>query len=328
MPELTTKYLGLELKNPVVIASCGFGDSVDKIKDLEQKGAAAVVLKSIFEEEILREAEKEAAEKMQNHEMWETFDYIDHHLKGVRLNRYTDLIADAKKETSIPVIASINCTSNHEWTYFANNIETAGADAIELNIFILPSDPKKNASDIEGTYMDIIKKVRSKVDIPISVKLSYYFSDLANMTAKISKSGINGIVMFNRSYSPDFDIEEQKIVSTNVLSTPDEQLLPLRWIALMSDTLDCSIAASTGVHDGEDAIKMILAGADVVQIASTLYNNGTGQITKILDKIENWMQKHGYETLDDFRGNLSQKNIENPHVWERVQFMKYFSEIR
>jgi dihydroorotate dehydrogenase (fumarate) len=327
MPNLKTKYLGLELKNPIIAASSGFTDTVDKIVDLEEKGCSAVVLKSIFEEEILREAELEAAEMMKNHEMRESFDYIDHHLKGLKINRYIDLINDAKKAVSIPVIASINCSSGHEWLYFAKNIVESGADAIELNMFILPSNPNKTAQDIEEQYLNILRKVRSEINIPVSVKTSYYFANLSNMMVKIAETGVEGIVMFNRQYSPDFDINELKLTRSNVLSSPKEQLLPLRWIALLSDKLNCSIAASTGIHDGEDAIKMMLAGADVVQLASTLYRNGTSQITNIIKKLEEWMTIHKYDSISDFRGKMSFGNIENPHNWERVQFMKYFSEI-
>jgi len=327
MPDLKTKYLGLELKNPIIAASSGFTDTVDKIVDLEEKGCSAVVIKSIFEEEILREAELEATEMMKNHEMRESFDYIDHHLKGIRINRYVDLINNAKNAVSIPVIASVNCTSGHEWLYFAKNIVESGADALELNMFILPSNPSKTAQDIEEQYLNILRKVKTEINIPVAVKTSYYFANLSNMMLKIADTGVDGIVMFNRQYSPDFDINELKLTRSNVLSSPREQLIPLRWIALLSDKLNCSIAASTGIHDGEDAIKMLLAGADVVQLASTLYRNGTSQVANIIKKLEDWMSIHKYETIEDFRGKMSFGNIENPHNWERVQFMKYFSEI-
>ena len=328
MPDLITKYLGLELKNPIIAASCGFTDTVEKIVELEEKGCSAVVIKSIFEEEILREAEVEAAEMMKNHAMRESFDYIDHHLKGIKVNQYIDLINNAKKAVSIPVFASVNCSSGHEWLYFAKNIEESGADGLELNMFILPSNPNKTAEDIEKLYLDILKKVKSEIKIPVAVKTSYYFANLSNMMIKIADTGVDGIVMFNRHYSPDFDIDEMKITRSNVLSSPRELLLPLRWVALLSDRLNCSIAASTGVHDGEDAIKMLLAGADVVQVASTLYRNGPNQINNILNKIVDWMNKHDYTSINDFRGKMSFKNIENPHSWERVQFMKYFSNYK
>jgi dihydroorotate dehydrogenase (fumarate) len=259
--------------------------------------------------------------------MRESFDYIDHHLKGLKINRYIDLINETKKAVSIPVIASINCSSGHEWLYFAKNIEESGADALELNMFILPSNPNKTAEDIEKLYLDILKKVKSEINIPVAVKTSYYFANLSNMMMKIADIGVEGIVMFNRQYSPDFDIDELKITRSNVLSSPRELLLPLRWVALLSDRLNCDIAASTGVHEGTDAIKMLLAGADAVQIASTLYRNGTIQIKKILDDINNWMEKHEYSSISDFKGKMSFKRVENPQNWERVQFMKYFSEL-
>ncbi len=328
MPDLSTKYLNLELKNPIIASSSGLTDTVDKIKDLEAKGCAAVVLKSIYEEEILLEADMEASKMMKNHEMRESFDYIDHHLKGLKINRYIDLINEAKNAVSIPVIASINCSSGHEWTYFAKNIQESGADALELNMFMLPSNPNKTAADIEKNYLEILTKVKSELSMPVAVKTSFYFANLVNMMQKIADTGIDGIVMFNRFYSPDFDIDELNFTRSNVLSTSRELMMPLRWVAMLSDQLQCSIASSTGVHEGEDAIKMLLAGADAVQIASTLYRNGTDKVTDILNKIEEWMTKHEYNSINEFRGKMSIKNIKDPHIWERVQFMKYFSEIK
>lgn len=328
MPNLQSKYLGLELKSPIVIASSGLTESIDSIKSLESNGAGAVVIKSIFEEEILREAEDISAEKMKHHHLRETFDYIDHHIKGKRIEEYTQLISQAKKATNIPVIASINCITSHEWTFFAKNIEEAGADALELNIFISPSEITKSSQEIEESYLQIIEKIRKQTSIPIALKISHYFTNLASMIKKLSESGIQGIVLFNRFFSPDIDLDKEEVMSSNVLSMPNEISLPLRWTAIMSSQINCDLAASTGVHSGNAMIKMLLAGANVVQVASTIYRNGPEYIQTMLRDLNRWMEAKDYNTIDDFRGKLSRNNTDNPAAYERMQFMKYFSGIK
>ncbi len=324
MVDLSTKYMGLSLKNPLIAGSSGLTGSAKGVKDLEESGAGAVVLKSVFEEEIVYEMDdvlKEAASQGLN---MDQFDYYDYELKGKKLDQYAALIKESKQAVSIPVMASINCTYSHEWTYYAKSLEAAGADGLELNMFFLPTDLSRDPEEMERAYFEIVDKVRKEVSIPVALKISYYFSCLGSMIQKLSKRGVSALVLFNRFYSPDFDIEKLQVVPTNVLSTPGELPISLRWIALMSQKVDCDLAASTGVHDGKALVKQLLAGAKAVQVASTLYRNGKGHIGTMLSELEAWMNRHGYGKLDDFRGKMSQQKSENPAVYERVQFMKYF----
>lgn len=325
MSDLSVNYLGLQLKNPLVIASCGLTDSVKKIEYLESKGAAAVVLKSLFEEEIIIEME-EAGHSMTGRQFVfpETLDYMDSVGKKDMLQNYLDLIRDAKKTVKIPVIASINCVSSQKWTYFAKEIENAGADALELNLFFLPSDKTRGEKELTVITNEIVTKVKAKVTIPLSLKISPYQSNLMTYIENIDKKGINGIVLFNRSWSPDIDIHNFVITSGYVLSTPSNMGNTLRWVSLASGRIKCDIAATTGIHDGEGVIKQILAGAKVVQLASILYINGPSYLTEIVDFLTNWMNENEFQSLNDFRGRLCQANAGNPASWERVQFMKHF----
>jgi dihydroorotate dehydrogenase (fumarate) len=329
MIDLTTKYLGLELKNPIIVGSCSLTSTLEDIIQLEQNGAAAVVLKSLFEEEILNEAATDLKEAVKSNliysQLSETLDYIDLHTKEKRLSAYLKLISDAKKKTLIPVIASINCITDSEWIDFASKIQDAGADGLELNIFLNPMDLV--SKDYEKTTQRIIKKVLKAVSIPVSIKLSDCFTNLSNIILELSESGIAGMVLFNRFYTPDIDIYSLNIVSGKIHSCENEYTKPLRWIALLSDKIKCSIAASTGIHDGSAAVKQILAGADAVQIVSTIYLNGKKQINQILSEMEKWMFDKGIFSLRQFQGQASYKNASNPAVFERMQFMKYYGRI-
>ena len=324
--DLSTKYLGLNLRNPVIVGSSGLTDSADKIADLEKFGAGAVVLKSIFEEEITMEYEKVLSEEAPSRYKDDYLDYFDYKIKEQNLSDYIKLISEAKKKVKIPIIASINCTSSHEWTYFAKKLEEAGADALELNIFILPSTLNKSIDDIDQAYLEIINNVKAIIKIPLAIKISYYFSNLGRAINVLSKTGIQGIVLFNRFYSPDIDLDKMEIVSTNVLSTPQELSTSLRWIGIMANRVKCDLAASTGVHDGKAVAKQLLAGADAVQLVSTLYKNGPEYLQSIIEDLEAWMQEKGFNSINDFRGKLSQEEYLNPALYERVQFMKYFSD--
>jgi dihydroorotate dehydrogenase (fumarate) len=329
MIDLSVKYLGLTLKNPVIVGSSDLSNSVEEIKKLESNGAAAVVLKSIFEEEILLEANKKIEEagkdQMIYTELSETLDYIDLHLKEDKLGKYLKLISDAKKEVLIPVIASINCITPYEWTDFTAKIQDAGADALELNIFLNPTDLSDR--DFEQTYFEIIKRVLGRVKIPVAVKISPYFTKPGLMIKKLSETGISGLVLFNRFYTPDIDIDSFTVISANKFSTEHEYRSVLRWIALMSDKVKCSLAASTGIHSGESVIKQILAGADVVEVVSVLYQKGAGQINVMLNDIESWMNKKGYNYVGQFKGMATRVSAGNYAAFERMQFMKYFSGI-
>lgn len=324
MVDLSTSYLGLELKNPIIAGSSGLTGSVKSVVELAQNGAAAVVLKSLFEEEIALEYEdilKEAAADGVN---LEQFDYYDFQLKGDKLDEYTTLIEESKKNISIPVIASINCVYSHEWTFFAKMLEKAGADALELNMFFLPSEFGRSTAEKEKAYFQIIEKIKAEVSIPVALKISYYFSNLGPMIQKLSNTGIAGLVLFNRFFSPDFDIDKFEVISSNVFSTPSDLAISLRWIAIMAERVNCDLAASTGVHDGSALIKQILAGASAVQVVSALYKHGKGHLQQMLATLQEWMEKKGFGCLADFRGKMSQARSSNPAAYERVQFMKYF----
>ncbi len=329
MADLTTNYMGITLKNPVIVGSCGLTASTENIKQMEKCGAAAVVLKSIFEEEIIVETTGNLEEAKKNNliysEMSETLDYIDLHTKEENLKNYLKLIRDVKKEVLIPVIASINCISDSEWIDFSRKIEEAGADAIELNIFLNSSDNLDK--DFEKTATRIIKKVLKTVSIPVSVKLSNCFTHLAQTLIRLSETGISGMVLFNRFFSPDIDIDYFYVMPANKFSAPEEYVKPLRFIALLSDKVKCSLAASTGIHYGNSMIKQLLAGADAVQLVSTLYLNGIDYITVILNDLEKWMFGKRYNSIGQFKGKMSYNNIPNPAVYERMQFMKHYGRI-
>lgn len=327
MADLRTKYLGLELKNPIIVGSSGLTNSVEKIKEIEKAGAGAVVLKSLFEEQIRFHTHKTVSQSESLYAYPEAEDYISNYTKENDVSSYLTLIRDCKKSVSIPVIASINCVSQSEWLLFAKKIEEAGADALELNIFILPSDPQHSAEQNEKVYFDIAQEIIKQVSIPVAIKLSYYFSGLAKTMLKLSWTGIHGLVLFNRFFSPDIDIDKFEVTATNVFSSREELAISLRWVAMLSDRLHCDISASTGVHTGEDMVKQLLAGAKSVQIASTVYKNGNGIIKDMVGFLENWMDKHGFKSTSDFIGKMSFKEADNPAAYERVQFMKHFAGI-
>ncbi|MCP4220467.1 MAG: dihydroorotate dehydrogenase-like protein [bacterium] len=322
MADLQTKYMGLTLKNPIVIGSSGLTNSVEKIKALEANGAGAVVLKSIFEEQILMEAGAMSEDHLAHaEEMDKLLQYTQRHT----LDEYLKLVEESKEAVSIPVIASINCVSPAGWTSFAKKIQDRGADGLELNIFVLPGDYKQKGEDVEKIYFDIINEVREQVSIPIAVKMSSYFSGLANMVFNLSTRHLGAIVLFNHFYSPDIDLEKMEVVSSDVYSTGDELTMPLRWVGILSDHVKCDLAATSGISDGNDIVKCLLVGAKATQIASTIYKNGAPYIKKMLAQIEDFMKKHKYKSLNDFIGKLSHDHVKNPIMYERVQFMKYFS---
>lgn len=327
MINLSTTYLGLHLKNPLVVGSSGLTNSIENLIEIEKNGAGAVVLKSLFEEQIYNAGSETLMQGEYVNLYPEAEDYIRNYTHENDLSIYLNLIAAAKHHLTIPVIASINCISSSHWIDFAKKIETAGADAIELNLSILPSDPHKESADNEKIYFDIVEKILKVVSIPVAIKVSYYFSSLAKTMLTLSWTGIKGIVLFNRYYSPDFDVESQEIKSSFVFSSPSDLGLSLRWVAMLSPHVTCDISASTGVHDGTAFIKQLLAGATTVQIASVLYKKGFKQIGIMIEDLENWMIRHAYSVVDDFRGKLSVDKAENPAVFERIQFMKHFSGI-
>jgi len=327
MTDLTTRYLGLYLKNPLVAASTGYTGTIEHLKALEKNGIGAIVLKSIFEEEIISEHNERLNSDDRFASNLEFLDYYDYELKEESLDKYIQLIKDAKQALSIPIIASVNCVTSQEWTEFAVKLQEAGADALELNIFIMPTDTKRSGREIEEEYIRIAEKVKSTISIPVAIKMSSYFSNVSEVIQKLDKTGIAGLVLFNRSYNMDFNIKKMEVTaSSNVFSSPKDYTLPLRWIAINSNKVNCSLAASTGIHTGESFVKMLLAGATVVQVASVIYLRGPEYITTMLTELEDWMSEHKYLNVDQFRGKLSRDKVKNPAEFERVQFMKHFSD--
>lgn len=326
MSKLKTSYLGLQLKNPLIVGSSGLTNSVEKIKKLEAAGAGAVVLKSLFEEQILHET-KQQLRSSEGLEHPEALDYIQNYNKKHSVNKYLELIKGAKRETQIPIIASINCFSADQWLDFAQQIEAAGADALELNVFVVNTDKNSVAAEYEEIYYKIARGVSKVINIPVAIKLSPYFSNLVQVIDKLSISGAKGVVLFNRFYEPDIDINKMSLVSAEVFSSPSDIRQSLRWVALVSNRIKgVDVAASTGVHDGEAVIKLLLAGATAVQTCSAVYKNGPAVVTKMLKRISEWMDEKEYNSIDEFRGTMSYSAMGNSAMYERAQFMKYFSE--
>jgi len=315
--------MGLKLKNPIIAASSGLTDTAEKVKKLEDSGVGAVVLKSLFEEQIRMEVDSLGMNNMFN-TYSDNENYIAFYTKQNTVNEYLTLIKDSKAKVNIPVIASINCYSMGEWVEFTQKIEKAGADGIELNMFILPGDTELKGEEIEQKYFDIIQKIQEHTSLPVAVKLSYYFSGMGEILTRISQTGIKGMVLFNRFYNPDVDLENEKIKPSRIFSVPEENSMCIRWIGLLSGKVNCDMAASTGIDDGYGALKNILVGAKAVQVASTLYQNKLVHINQMLTQMDSWMQKKGYNSVQEIIGklNYSKHNVE---LYERAQFMKYYS---
>ena len=325
MANISTRFFGLELKSPVIAASSSMTGHAEQVLKLAEAGAGAIVLKSIFEEEIYHELQEELSLRSEIHSDPEYLDYFDYVIKAENIRKYLKLISDVKAKTTVPIVASINCISSSDWVYFARKIEDAGADALELNMFLYPKEVLTSGESNEEFYFETISKILQVVKIPVSIKISHYFSNLAGMVQKLSQTGIAGITIFNRFYSPDIDIESQTIVVADVLSAPNDYILPLRWTGLLSGITACDLAATTGIHTAEIALKFLLAGASAVQVASVIYQEGPSAITRMNEEISAWMDRKGYASLADFKGSLSQ-NATSAQAWERVQFMRYFGE--
>lgn len=324
MSDTSTRYLGLRLSSPIIAASSGITSTVEGIVACAEAGAGAVVLKSIFEEQI--QAEVDAMVSGSGDPLYwhtEAADYIREYGWEKATDRFVELLEQAKKAVDIPVIPSIHCVSPGSWTSFVSKLQDAGADAIELNAFILPSDPRRDARANEGLIFEILAEVKEKASIPVALKLGSQFSALAHTMKELDQAGADGLVLFNRFNHFDFDLDTLKLVPAFKLSHCSEIALPLRWISILSTRLDCSLAASGGVHDGAAVCKLILAGADAVQVASILYEKGANQIRVMLDELEAWMAAKGFASLDDFRGKLARGQSEDPAAYYRVQFMKH-----
>jgi len=325
MANLETTYLGLKLKNPLVAASSGLTSSVEKIRELAEAGVGAIVLKSIFEEQINNEISS-LMHNQYNTSYPEAEDYIRNYTRDNTVVKHLELLKKAKQAVDVPIIASVNCISSSEWTSFAKDFEEAGADAIELNIFYLPTDRHEKPGVVEQLYLDVLKKVKLEVSIPVSVKFGIHHSNIIGMADKLKGAGAAGIVMFNRFYEPDINLDTLEMTASEVFSSPSDIRRSLRWVGIVSSSVtQLDIAASTGIHDGGAVIKQLLAGAQVAQLCSTLYVNGSTVVSSMLEDLEAFMKKWNFKTIDDFRGRLSYKNIPDPLLYERSQFMKYFS---
>ncbi|MBN1117608.1 MAG: dihydroorotate dehydrogenase-like protein [Bacteroidales bacterium] len=323
MSNLSVSYLGLNLKTPIIVGSSGLTDSVSKVVKLAETGAGAVVLKSLFEEQI----KYEAGSMIMDGQYPEAEDYLAGYVRSHSVDNYLKLIEDTKKEVDIPVVASVNCVSAGEWISFAKMAEEAGADALELNVFFLPVNVNHDSNHFENIYCDIITQVKKETKIPVAVKIGQNFSNLPGFVNKIYQRGAQGVVLFNRFYAPDINIEKIEFTPANVLSSADEIRNSLRWVGIISSIVEkIEVCASTGVHDGSAVIKQLLAGATAVQVCSALYKNGPEHIGNMLKDIEAWMDKNTFETVKDFRGRLNYKRIKDPSVFERSQFMKYYSD--
>lgn len=325
MANISTRFFGLDLKSPVIAASSSMTGHAEQVVKLAEAGAGAIVLKSIFEEEIFSELQEELALRTGLNSDPEYLDYFDYVIKEDTLRKYLHLISDAKARTTVPIVASINCVSSSEWMLFARKIEEAGADALELNMFVTPSDVNRTSETGEGFYLETIQKVLQVVKIPVTVKISHYFSNLAGVVKKMSETGIAGVTIFNRFYNPDIDIDSESVVVADVLSTPHDYLLPLKWTGVLSGQIKVDLSATSGIHSAETAIKFLLTGASAVQVASVVYHEGPSAITRMNQGISDWMDKKGYKTIAEFKGSLSQASS-SAQAWERTQFMKYFGE--
>ncbi len=322
--DLTTDYMGLSLSSPLVPSSSPLSQILSNIRQMEDSGAGAVVLWSLFEEQIAHDAEQLEHYLHYGADRWaESLTYFpsekEYHLGP---DAYLDHIARAKAAVDIPIIASLNGISDKGWVSYANQIEQAGADALELNIYYIPTDPQLQASDVEDVYVSIIQAVKSHISIPLAVKVSPYFSATANMMYKLDQAGADGLVMFNRFYQSDIDINDFEVVPNLMLSTQFESRLPMRWAAILYGKVSASLAVTSGIHTSKDVVKMILAGADVTMMCSALLNNGIDYLIEVRKGLISYLETKEYESLNQMRGVMSQAHCPEPAAFERANYMK------
>jgi dihydroorotate dehydrogenase (fumarate) len=301
--DLTTNYLGLSLRSPLVPSASPLSEKIDNIREMEEAGAAAVVFHSLFEEQI----EGVSSECR------------------VGPKTYLEHISEAKRSVAIPIIASLNCTTLGGWISYTRQITEAGADALELNIYKIPTQPKITGSTIEKTYIDIVRTVRAATKVPLAVKLSPYFSNFANMAACFDELGVDGLVLFNRFYQPDIDLKRMEVAPNFTLSTPADMRLPLNWIGILYGKIRASLAATSGIYQAHDVIKLVMAGADVTMLCSALMRHGVEHIQRIQMELATWLQEHNYNSLSDLKGIMSQKNCPDPSAFERAQYVRGLS---
>ena len=322
--DLRTTYMGLSLKNPLVASASPLSESVDKIKRMEDAGASAVVMFSVFEEQLRQEsAVLEYALNAGTDSFGEALSYFpameDYQVKP---DRYLQIIEKASKSTQIPIIGSLNGVTNEGWINYAKSIEQAGAKGLELNVYWIPADPALTGAEVEQRYLDIVKAVKGAVKIPVALKLSPFFSSFANFAKRVDDQGVDALVLFNRFYQPDFDLEELEVVPQLNLSTPYEIRLPLLWIAMLHGKVKCSLGATRGVHSATEVIKYIMAGADVAMTTSALLQSGIDHLRVMLHDLQQWMEAHEYGSVRQMRGCLSQQHVADPSAYERANYIK------
>lgn len=329
--DLTTTYMGMKLKNPLVVAASPLSENIDMVKKLADAGASAIVMYSLFEEQINHEIDELDHFLSQGTDSFsESMSYFPEpqEYKNLHAEEYLEQIKKFKAAVDIPVIGSLNGVSPGGWIKYAKNIEEAGADALELNIYYVATDPNKSSSDVEQVHLDSLKTVKEAVNIPVAVKLGPYFSAFANMATRLDAAGADALVLFNRFYQPDLDLEALEAVSNLQFSDRYEMRLPLRWIAILYGKVKANLAATSGVHTPDDAMKLLLAGADVVQMASVLYQEGPGWIAEMVKGIEEWMTRKKYASVEEFKGAMSYKSLAEPAVYERANYIKMLNSFR
>jgi dihydroorotate dehydrogenase (fumarate) len=326
--DLSTNYLGLKLRTPLVPSASPLSEELDTIKAMEDAGASAVVLHSLFEEQLRQDsADLDHHLEHGTYSFAEALTYFPEP-ESFRLGpeEYLEHIAKAKKAVRIPIIASLNGSSAGGWTAYAKAMQQAGADALELNIYYIPTDMNLSSAQIEQNYLDILKAVKSVITIPVAVKLSPFFTNFANMARQLDQAGANGLVLFNRFYQPDIDLEALEVKPNLLLSTPMAMRVPLRWIALLYGKVRPSLAATSGIHRATDVLKVLMAGADVAMLCSALIRHGPRQLGVVERDLVAWMEEHEYQSVAQLKGSLSQKNCADPSAFERAQYMKAISQ--
>jgi len=325
--DLTTSYMGLKLRSPLAAAASPLSEEIATLRQLEDAGASAVVLYSLFEEQLRREsAELDYHLQHGTESFAEALSYFPE-ISEFRTGPedYLEHIEKAKQAVKLPIIASLNGSTLGGWTAYAKQIQHAGADALELNIYSIPADADATAADVEAMYLDILKAVKKEVTIPVAVKLSPFFTNFANVAHRLAQAGADGLVLFNRFYQPDIDLENLEVKPNVLLSTPMAMRLPLRWIAILYGRISSSLAATSGIHRASDALKMLMAGADVTMLCSALLRHGPGHITTVERDMVAWLEQHEYESVQQLKGSLSQKNCDDPSSFERAQYMRAIS---
>jgi len=328
--DLTTTYMGLSLKNPIVPSASPLSHTLEGMKRLEDAGASAIVMYSLFEEQIVHES-KEFDHYMQygTESFAESLSYFPEAEEyNLGPEEYIELIHKAKRALKIPIIGSLNGISAGGWTDYAKKIEEAGADALELNVYYIPTDARHTSEEVEQRYLDILKAVKGTVTIPVAMKLSPFFSSMANMAARLEAAGANGLVLFNRFYQPDIDLDALEVRPNVILSSPQAMRLPLRWIAVLYGRVRTSFAATSGVHSAQDVIKLLMAGADVTMMCSALLKHGPGHIRQVLEDVNQWMLDHEYVSVSQMKGSMSQKSVANPEAFERANYMRTLQSYR